>query len=72
MFLATLSRPLPDNCQPAYIYARNYETSMKCHILFDLEGPQQTYCAADSSDNNQLRRLNVPKYLVLKGLAKLC
>ena len=67
MFLATLSRPLPDNCQPTYLYARNYETSMKCHdILFDLEGPQQTYRAVDAGDSNQLRRLNVPKNLVLK------
>ena len=66
-FLNTLSRPLPSNVNPFYLFAHNYDVDITCHdFLYELQGYEHTYKAQDTGNVKLLCKSPVPKYLVVK------
>ena len=66
-FIKTLSRQLPPQVQPIYLYAHNYDVDMTCYdFLEKLPGQEKVYRSEDCGNRKLLSNSPVPKNLVLK------
>ena len=67
LYLETLDRPLPPNLNPVYLYARNFDVTMKNYdLLHELQGQEKLYRATDNGDLTELKHIQIPTNLLLK------
>ena len=63
----SLKRPLPEDCDPTYIYGTNADANYQNELCLEkVPGNSRTYYSRDKGKTKHLRKCQSPKYLCLK------